>query len=79
MHDELVMEVDPSVLREAGLLLKMCMGSAASLLGTLTICIIVILLSKDEYSFYVVWCFSPSTSKGEGWQDLGFIGAFHCQ
>ncbi|KNA12473.1 hypothetical protein SOVF_125610 [Spinacia oleracea] len=37
VHDELVMEVDPSVLREAGLLLKMCMGSAASLLVPLQV------------------------------------------
>lgn len=33
VHDELVLEVEPSYLKEAGLLLKTCMESAASLLG----------------------------------------------
>ncbi|KAK3016372.1 hypothetical protein RJ639_005365 [Escallonia herrerae] len=34
VHDELVLEADPSFVKEAGLLLRMCMESAASLLGT---------------------------------------------
>ena len=33
VHDELVLEADPSVLKEAGLLLRMSMETAASLLG----------------------------------------------
>uniref|UniRef100_A0A803LBW8 Helicase and polymerase-containing protein TEBICHI n=1 Tax=Chenopodium quinoa TaxID=63459 RepID=A0A803LBW8_CHEQI len=37
VHDELVLEVDPSVLREAGLLLKTSMESAASLLVPLQV------------------------------------------
>lgn len=37
MHDELVLEVDPSFLREAGTLLKMCMENAASLLVPLQV------------------------------------------
>ncbi|KAF8407042.1 hypothetical protein HHK36_006167 [Tetracentron sinense] len=34
VHDELVLEVDPSVIQEAGLLLQMSMENAVSLLGT---------------------------------------------
>lgn len=34
VHDELVLEVDQSVVKEAALLLKMGMENAASLLGT---------------------------------------------
>lgn len=33
VHDELVLEVDPSVMKEAGLLLKMTMENSTSLLG----------------------------------------------
>ena len=33
VHDELVLEVDPSVMKEAGLLLKMSMENSTSLLG----------------------------------------------
>lgn len=33
VHDELVLEADPSVIKEAGLLLQMSMERAASLLG----------------------------------------------
>lgn len=33
VHDELVLETDPSVVKEAGLLLQTCMESAMSLLG----------------------------------------------
>lgn len=33
VHDELVLEVDPSMIKEAALLLQMCMENAASLLG----------------------------------------------
>lgn len=33
MHDELVLEADPLVVKEAGLLLQTCMECAVSLLG----------------------------------------------
>lgn len=33
VHDELVLEVDPSMIREAALLLQTCMENAALLLG----------------------------------------------
>lgn len=33
VHDELVLEVDPSVIKEAALLLKTSMENAVSLLG----------------------------------------------
>jgi hypothetical protein len=33
VHDELVIEVDPSMVAEAGKLLQICMENAASLLG----------------------------------------------
>ena len=33
VHDELVLEADPSVIKEAGLLLEKTMESAATLLG----------------------------------------------
>ncbi|RWW02033.1 hypothetical protein BHE74_00010665 [Ensete ventricosum] len=34
VHDELVLEVDPGIIKEAGILLQMNMENAASLLGT---------------------------------------------
>ena len=33
MHDELVLEVDPCMVQQAGRLLQICMEEAASLLG----------------------------------------------
>lgn len=33
VHDELVLEADPSVVKEAGVLLQTCMEKAVSLLG----------------------------------------------
>lgn len=53
VHDELVLEADPSVAKEAGLLLQMSMENAVSLLG------------KGSYKtkYMPVWILSPSLSE----------------
>ena len=51
VHDELVLEVDPSVVKEAALLLQMGMENAALLLGICSVSIVHISLYSENLSF----------------------------
>jgi DNA polymerase I-like protein with 3'-5' exonuclease and polymerase domains len=51
VHDELVLEVDPSVVKEAALLLQMSMENAALLLGICSVSIVHISLYSENLSF----------------------------
>jgi len=76
VHDELVLEVDPSILREAGMLLKMCMENAASLLG---LCLIICQTSymTGVYSTNVFYGFSvPLQVKLKVGRTWGSLEAF---
>lgn len=79
MHDELVLEVDPSLIKEAALLLRNCMESAALLLG---MCFTILL--HIGYCFgsckYCVSIFYSSTQyQAESWENMGFFGAVSCR
>jgi DNA polymerase I-like protein with 3'-5' exonuclease and polymerase domains len=49
VHDELVLEVDPCMVAQAGRLLQICMEEAASLLG------ISFNLNFDSYLMFSLW------------------------
>jgi DNA polymerase I-like protein with 3'-5' exonuclease and polymerase domains len=51
VHDELVLEVDPSVIKEAALLLQMSMENAALLLGIFLLFVVHILYILRICSF----------------------------
>lgn len=88
VHDELVLEVDPSVVKEAALLLQMCMESAAFLLGMCSIlavwldvmCSILVLyldiLIISIYHNCTILFFSSFASQTASWKNMGFFGAF---
>ena len=74
VHDELVLEVDPSYLKEAAMLLQSSMENAVSLLGMFLFmrCIHV----NYMLTWLIVLCiFSPSTCETEGWENMGFFRA----
>lgn len=48
VHDELVLEVDPSVIKEAALLLKTSMENAVSLLGSYSVLFF-------HFAFFFLW------------------------
>lgn len=54
VHDELVLEVDPSVIKETALLLRISMENAASLLGNyILLALHFDLPSESTYIFYL--------------------------
>lgn len=80
VHDELVLEVDPSMVKEAAALLQISMENAASLLGKYAASIFCLSLhSKCLPQELSLILFSSSASQIESWTILGFFGAIRAR
>lgn len=81
VHDELVLEVDPSVIKEAALLLQTSMENAVSLLG-IFLSLWIYCFTFDSLRTYVYgtvfnYFFSSSlASQIESWKIVGFFATF---
>jgi hypothetical protein len=79
VHDELVLEVDPSVIKEAALLLQMSMENAALLLGIFLLFVVHILYILRICSFCILshyLFFSSFACQTESGKNVGFFGTF---
>lgn len=78
MHDELVLEVDPSMVAEAGKLLQISMETAASLLGIIFAlnCLLIFIskLKTDCWLFLVPVPLRTKIKVGKTW---GSLQPFH--
>ena len=79
VHDELVLEVDPSYGKEAAMLLQSSMENAVSLLGMFFIYHAPFLCHVYKYymlTLLILLCIiSPPTCETEDWESMGFFRA----
>lgn len=81
VHDELVLEVDSTVVKEAAFLLQKCMESAAMLLGTSSSRCLIFLLVWELFSLCFILLSVPLHVKlkvGRTWGSLEPIQADKC-
>jgi hypothetical protein len=79
VHDELVLEVDPSLIKEAAFLLQMSMENAALLLGICLVFIVHILYILRICTFCMLshyLFFSSFACQTESGKNVGFFGTF---